>query len=185
MIGLCSVTLLSAGCAMERNPEGQPLPAITFAHLQKIPINVGMLQTMSEAQGISEAFIVSPQQAMHEYIQSRFVAMGVTGKLQAIIERADVKHSYEAATSKVGSYLEVGGLDVYDMSIKIRLEHVGADNQVKQSAVLNAERLVKVSEHASIADRERRQFQAAEAMFHDIDEQVRKIVLDDMRLGVH
>lgn len=169
---------------MERNPKGQPLPQITFAHLKKIPISVGMLRTLSESQSFSEAFVVSPHDAMHEYMQSRFVPKGFSGELQSVIEQASVEHTYEPAVSKVAGFFDVGGLDVYNMSIRLRLEYIGEDNQVIHGSVLNAKRIVKVSEHASITERETRQLEGAEGLFRDLDEQVRSIVLDQMKLGI-
>lgn len=160
------------------------MPGITFAHIRPIPISVGALRTNSDAESITESFIVSPHEVMEKYLQSRFMPKGFSGTLQAVIEEAQVNHSYEGSGSKVGSFLDVGGLDVYDMSIRVRLEYVGADDQLIQGSVLSARRIMKVSEHASIAERERRQFMGIEAMFGDLDEQVKQIVLKDMQLGI-
>lgn len=181
---LCGLSISLSACAIQPNPAGKPLPMITFQHLQKLPISVGMLKTSSEATGVSEAFIISPHDAMRDYMHARFVPKGFSGELQAVIEQADVQHSYEASGSKVGSFLDVGGLDAYAMSIRMRLEYIGEDGGVIHGSVLNAKRVVKVSEHASIAEREKRQLEGAEGLFVDLDEQIRAIVLDQMRLGI-
>ncbi len=171
-------------CSSLPKPEGKPLPAITFEHIQKLPISVGSLRTHSESEAISESFVVSPHNVMSEYLHARFVPKGFSGSLQAVIETANIEHSYQPSSNKAGSFLDVGGLDVYSMTVKIRLEYIGQDEKLIKGSVLTGGRIVKVSEHASIAERERRQFEGMELLFKDLDEAVKSIVLGDMGLGM-
>lgn len=182
LVLLSFIFLASGACSVTPDPAGQPLPMITFAHLQKLPVNVGLVQTKTDVQGYSDVFIVSPYDALRDYMHARFIPKGNRGELLAVIERADVKHSHETARNSVGSALGIGGLDVYEMSIRLRLDHMGAGGGVLQGSILSATRVVKVSEHASIAERERRQFEGAEGLFQDLDAQIQAIVLDEMNL---
>ena len=188
------------GCETAMHTAGKPLPVMTFDHLQPISIRAGMLKTHDEDDGyISESFVVSPHQALREYLHARFQPNGFDGTLQATIEDASLRHSYESSPSNVNKYLKVGGVDVYDMTVLLKLEHLGKtgkgvvnkgavnknmDGKLEYGTILTVRRIVNVSEHASIAERERAQYEAMEGLFKDLDREVLRIVLGDMGLGL-
>lgn len=178
------VVLCLGACSSTPRPEGKPLPLLTFAHLDPVAVDVGALKTQNEEDPVSESFVVSPYRAIEDYLHSRFTPKGFRGVLHAFIEEASVVHSYEPSQNKLGEFLDVAGQDVYDMTITLRLENLGEDERVAYGTVLTVRRLVRVSEHASIAERERRQLQGLEFLFKDIDSEVLRIVLSDMRLGM-
>lgn len=178
---ICLVCFVLSACA---GTGGKPLPVMTFSHLEPISISVGAVRSASEEQGIAEAFVVSPSRALEEYIHARFLPAGFAGLLQATTEEASIAHSYEPSDSRVGQALDVNGWDVYDMVIKVRLEHLDDHGDVLYGTVLTARRVIKVTEHSSVAERERRQFEAVEALFQDLDKQIMRIVLEDMRLAM-
>ena len=167
------------------SPEGKPLPSMTFEHVRSIPLRVGMLKTL-EAEGVksSDSFTVSPHAALEQYLHARFVPKGFDGTLQATIEDASVRHTYEPSTDTVKNYLNLDGRDVYDMTILLRLEHHDRDGTLSYGTVITVRRLVKVSEHASIAQRERAQYEGMEELFKDLDRETLRVVLADMGLGL-
>lgn len=191
LITCFTVTLLLAsmfvlaGCETSFHADGGPQPKMTFAHLQPIPLNIGMLKTHDTADMISnETFVVSPYQSLRDYLHARFRPGGFNGILNATIENASITHSFESSDQTINKALNVGGLDVYDMTILLKLEHIDSQDKLKYGTVLTVRRIIKVSEHASIAERERRQYRAMEALFADLDREILRVVLAEMKLGL-
>lgn len=164
-------------------PAGKPLRTLTFAHLQPIPINVGEIKTHNATEEIPGVFVISPYTAIQDYLHARFAPGGYDGTLEGVIEDAAVVHSYEQSTSGTGRFLNVGGFDVYDMNVNLRLSHLDRSGGMIMSTTINARRVVKVSEHASIAEREKRQFEGMKSLFTDLDNAVQHAVLGEMGLG--
>jgi hypothetical protein len=174
--------LFVCGCTSTQGAAGNAMPGLTFSHLKTIPISVGAIKTNESESPFSESFVASPYQAFDDYIHARFAPSGFAGFLSAKVEAATISHSYQAANSDVGRFFNVAGMDVYDMTLKVRLEHLNMDGQMVRGDVLTARRIVRVSEHTSIADREKAQLDALEAMFSDLDSEVLRVVLADMDL---
>ncbi len=97
-------------------------------------------------------------------------------------ERTDVTRRFEKAGNSAADYMNIGGQDVYDVKVKIRLEHVSERGNVLYGNTISARRVMKISEHTSIAERERHQLEGLEALFADLDRQVTKTVVQDMGL---
>jgi hypothetical protein len=181
---LCGVVLLSA-CETSYHADGAPQPKITFSHLQAIPLSVGMLNTEDAKDAfITESFVVSPYAALREYLPTRFRPNGFNGSLKATIEDASIRHRFETSDEKFNKMLNVGGIDTYDMTILLRLEHIGNDKNLKYGTILTVRRVVRVSEHASIVERERAQLRTMDALFSDLDREILRVVLSDMKLGL-
>jgi hypothetical protein len=181
-----AVLFIVLGCltACASGPAGKPLAQMTFAHLQQIPVNVGALKSHTEKSDFdSESFVVSPYDSIEEYLRTRFAPAGKQGTLEVMIEDASITHSYQGSANKVGKWMDVAGFDVYDMVVKVRLQHLDDSGQALYNTVLTGKRIVRVSEHSSIAEREKRQLEAMEALFADLDREILRIVLNDMKLG--
>jgi hypothetical protein len=183
-IAFAAVCLCLTGCSTAHNPAGKPLAQMTFDHLQLIPINVGALKSHTDdGDFASESFVVSPYDAIESYLRARFAPAGTHGTLEAAIEDASIKHSYEPSKNKAARWMDVAGNDAYDMLVKVRLTHRDETGQVLYTTVLTGRRIARVNEHASIAEREKRQLEALETMFADLDREILRIVLKDMNLG--
>lgn len=171
------------GCMSTPSPEGKPLPQMTFAHVEPLPVNVAAVEVAGQPDPYFEAdFVVSPYNAARNYLGRRFRAGGYDGTLRLAVQSAKVTRSYAKSTQPVAGFLEVGGHDVYQVEMVIRLEHIGPSGHVLYGKTLTAKRAMNITEHASIAERERHQLESMEAMFSDLDPEVRRIVFEEMRL---
>jgi hypothetical protein len=173
------MTLLVAGCAA---PKGEPMPMMTFAHLKPIQINVSQIDVSSDYQGGNEAFFMMPDEAVQNYLQTRFYAAGQAGVLKAFIEESSVHKSYVPSDSQIGQYLDVGGLDRYEVGVALRLEHRDARDTALYGKIIRLKRIINVPEHASLSEREQHQLEGMEILFQDLDREVRRIVLEEMHL---
>lgn len=183
LLWTCMATLLVLSSCYSPHHEGKPLPLLTFSHLKPIPIAVGSVRTHTEASFVTESFVVSPYKALENYLHARFVPAGpYDGQFEGMIQEASLRHSYEPSPANFQKFLNVGGFDVYDMNIRVKLSYLDRNGALIRGSTLSVQRIVKVSEHASIAERERRQFEAMENLFVDLDTAMQKAVLDDMNL---
>ncbi len=179
ILGFAALSVLAA-CS---TGEGLPQADITFQHLQPMPVNVRNVETGVQPGNEANGFVISPTTASERYLSSRFRAAGGQGTLRARMEEVTVRHVYAPAKGKVAGYLNVGGHDVYDVKVVLRLEHAGESGAVLYGNTLKAQRTMNITEHASIAEREKFQMEGLEKLFADLDRQVVRVVLTDMRLG--
>lgn len=172
---------LLAGCASA--PEATATPGLTFQHLRPVAVNARNIQTNVNPGPEVDGFVVSPYNAAENYIQSRFRADGAKDTLRTSFEKVGVTHTHEGAKNKIAGYLDVAGFDVYKVDLFLRLEHVSETGTVLYGNTIHAARVMKITEHASIAEREKHQLEGLEILFKDLDEQVKTVVLEDMRIG--
>ena len=89
----------------------------------------------------------------------------------------------ENSPNAAADFFGLGGFDVYDVKVVLRLEHRNDAGDLIYGTVVNAHRGIKVSEHASIAERERVQFEGLEQLFLMLDGHVNKVLIKDMGLS--
>jgi hypothetical protein len=175
-----SVVVLAA-CANNVGP-GQPLPQLTFAQLQPIPVNVSTINTHIRGSKTGGAFIADPAAVAENYMKARFVPRGAQGSLDATIEEATVTKDEKESANNVARFLKVGGTDVYNITLRVRFEHLGAGGLPLYGKVFTARRRLNISEHDSIAEREKFEFKSLEKMFNELDKEVIHMVTEDMRI---
>ncbi|MGB4057570.1 MAG: hypothetical protein WBK77_05760 [Alphaproteobacteria bacterium] len=161
-----------------------PPPDVTFQHIQPMPISVANVETHVEPGTEVDGFVISPTTASERYLSTRFRAAGTQGLLRANMEEITVRHVYSPSKGNVSGYLGVAGHDVYDVKAVLRLEHVSDRGTVLYGNTIKAQRTMNITEHASVAEREQHQIESLEKLFADLDQQVLRIVLADMHLGM-
>ena len=172
-----------AGCSTA-GTDAPHIPTLTFAQVRSSPINVARITVRNEALASEQPFVVSPQGALETYLNRRFSAQGFEGELRGVIEEAQVTQGYKPSDSKVGKFFEVAGAEEYNVVIRVRLEHADNTGLMRYSNVLTLRRVIRVSEHSSIEERERRQLEGLEILFQDLDREAGRIVLTDMKLAL-
>ncbi|MGQ0527072.1 MAG: hypothetical protein ACT4OY_03445 [Alphaproteobacteria bacterium] len=181
-LALLMLSILPLACASIPHPEGKPMPALNFSALQPIPVKVGRIEVIDSSPLKSADFIVPPEQTLRDYLNARFSAQGSQDALRARITSATVT-SAEKKAEGVGKYLDVAGHNVYRIDIGVTLEHVTDTGQILYSRGLKATRTMSITEHASVAEREKHQFRGMEEMFSELDARITEIVLGGMKLG--
>lgn len=182
MTALLAWTLVvPAGCA--GNPAGLPVAQMTFANYAPIPVNVRDVNIQTQAAGPGEGdFIMDPQAAAQEYLKARFAPRGLQGALSATIEEASVRKARKESSDKVARFFAMGGQDVYQVTLRVRFDHLDNAGNVVYGKVLTARRALHITEHASVAEREGHMLEGLEAMFRDLDREVQNMVAYQMHL---
>lgn len=173
-----------ASCTTVPTTENKYMPAQTFENLQPMALNVRDKEVKGTPfrNGADITFPYDLTEMTEIYFKRKLNPNGSHGKIVATIEEAIVEDVFDKGDSKALGWLGVGGFDVYNMRLKIRLEHISDSGDILYGNVVNAQRQLKISQHASVAQREGDQFEALEKMFIEIDRLVDGVLVDKMRL---
>jgi hypothetical protein len=179
---LASVLVLTS-CSS--GTDGKPPPDLTFQNV--IPVNLPVSDiNVERASGYNAAtnatsFVVPFSDKIESYVRRKMQAMGGDKRLRVIIEDASVKEHFQPSDNKVAGFLDVAGFTVYDLSLVMNVraeDSYGGNKGVR----LKLGRTIKVSEHASVAERELRQTEGVEALFRELDTNMTRITLQELDL---
>lgn len=183
MLGCCVVLFLISGCASTPSPMGKPVASMTFKHLQPIPLTIHTIDIQTVETNNMAGFSYDLDQMVQAYLDRKFVAGGGEGTLLASLDSSSIKRGFEESSNAAADLFGLGGYDVYEAALSLRLEHLDKGLNRVYGTVVRAKRIIKISEHASIAEREYAQFEGLEHLFVELDRHVEKVVLKDMALG--
>lgn len=180
---LLTSSLCLAACSS--GTDGKAPPDLTFQHV--VPVNLPVSDVAIErASGYNTgnnatSFIVPFEEKVDAYIRRKIQTVGGDKRLRVIVEQATVKQSFEPSTNTVAGFLEVAGFDVYQIGLIMNVMAVdpyGGNKGVR----LKLGRTVKISEHASVAERERKQTESVESLFKELDTNMTRITLQELGL---
>lgn len=164
---------------------GKAPPDLTFQHVRPVNLPVSDI-SVEQAPGATSAsnatsFVVPFEQVIESYIRHKIQAVGGDKRLKVIVEEVSVKERFEPSPNKVAGFLDVAGFDIYDLSLVLNVraeDSIGGNKGVK----LKLARMIKVTEHASVAERELRQTEGVEALFRELDTNMTRITLQELDL---
>lgn len=179
---LASALLLSA-CA---SGDKKVMTEMSFDHIKPYPLYIASYEVFTtpatDNVKIPEGFVANPVDIARKYFTNRFEETGTQGKLSVVLDQAIIGHKMEQSKSSIGAFMGVDRYDVYEISMVIKLILFGVKGYEKQENIIRVNRMVSISEHVSMAERERLQMQALDALLDDVDVGVRNIL--DRDLGV-
>lgn len=180
---LMTSVLCLAACSS--NTDGKAPPDLTFQHV--VPVNLPVSDVRVErASGYNTgsnatSFIVPFEEKVDTYIRRKIQSVGGDKRLRVIVEQATVQQSFEPSTNKVAGFLDVAGFDVYQIGLVLNV--VAEDPYGGHKGVrLKLGRTVKITEHASVAERELRQTESVESLFKELDTNMTRITLQELGL---
>lgn len=184
VLPLCvSASLVLVSCA---GGDTKPLTDMSFAHLQPYPLYVASYEVFttpaSDGIKIPEGFVANPVIIAQDYFKNRFHETGSNGKLSVVVDNATVKHSVQQSESKVGAFMGVDKYDAYEISLVVKLIVFEVNGYEKQENTIRVQRSVSISEHVSLAERERLQMEAMDKIMDDIDVGVKNILGQDLKI---
>jgi len=184
-VPLCLLALTACERPLGKVRHGMPMPVQTFAHIQRLPIAVQSVDVVVEddrGDDYSADFPVSLDDKVKAYFGNKLDVIGGNGRLVVRVEDSYVEHELIEASSRIWQKVGVGNVNRYAMNLVVRLEHVDASGRVIYGRVLKAQKVVNISEHDSLVERDQQRFDAIEDMFNILDPEVTRIVRDEMNL---
>ena len=174
-------------CTM--NPEGKPLAEMTFNHISPFPVDVASYEIQNKTDGSfgftakqPENFVANLSQTLSDYLHSRFGSVGDNGKLLVVLEQADVTQKQMPSDNKIGSILNVDNKDQYEMNVAVRLAIYGANGFDVKETTIRGYRAVTMSEHLTLAERERHQMEAMDNLIDDLDGAIQKVLVEEFKV---
>lgn len=182
--GLCLITiLLLSGCEAG---DGKPVAQMTFEHLQPSPVYVASYEVVNNAKfypsNLPQGFVANPEKVVLDYLGRRFSAAGSQGKLVASLENVSVLHEMRASENKVGEFLGVAKKDHYQIQVAVKIKALGLEGYDSREMTLKAQRVLEVSEHVTLAERESHQMTAIDNLIDDLDASIQKVLAYDFRI---
>lgn len=182
-ISLISLVVLAA-CSSP-GIDGKRPPDLTFQHIRPVnlPVSDVVVEQGPGATTASNAtsFVVPFEQVIEDYIHKKIQSVGGDKRLKVIVEESSVKERFEPSPNKVAGFLDVAGFDIYDLNLVL---NVMAEDSIggRKGVRLKLARMIKVTEHASVAERELRQTEGVEALFRELDTNMTRITLQELDL---
>lgn len=183
-----SVVLLGA-CErpFSKLSSGLPIPQQTFAHVKPLTLAVSNVEVVQSEASLPapEGFVLSLPALSQTYLSRKLQPIGQGGQgrvLRAIVEQNTVAYIQRGSEFPILKKIGVDQVDNYTMALVIRLEALDAQGRIVLGQVMRAHKSFGVSEHDSLADRERAQLEAVESLFAMVDSKIEQIVLNEMRL---
>jgi hypothetical protein len=173
-----------AGCTAN-NSGGMPLSDMTFKHLGPMPLRVSEVikrEAVGQKRMITEDFSVPVDELLESYIADRLKPVGGPETLFVELEELTVTHSVKDPESKVAGFMGVAKVDSYAVSASFNLALENPSNGALRGKRFKVSRIINVSEHVSVIERETRQQEGIEAMFKDIDLMMMQILKNEFML---
>lgn len=155
------------------------MPGITFNHLS--PMNLRVYEVVRGEDFAAERafpndFNFPLDDMLDEYVSRRMAAAGGAERLTVTAENVSVVHSLKDPDGKVANFFGVAKVDSYAMTVTIDLALDNLQNGAMRAHKFTVQRTINISEHTSVAEREKRQLEGIESLFADIDFQVVEIL---------
>jgi hypothetical protein len=177
--------LVVAAC--ETPIERRAFSEITFVHLPPILLDVAAIdvivayQPSLKSSNVEHEFPVPPVTAAQRWAADRLQAVGTSGRaVVTIIEASVVEVALKKSTGLKGLFT-VDQSERYDARVRLTVEAVDVNRQVKARAEAEAQRSRTVGEGITLAAREKTWFLLTEALMADFDgameEQIRKYLV--------
>lgn len=179
MFTLFLAGLMISGCTTKTAPRTAALPALTFAHLDPVPVDVteidieNLYNPASNPDDVSETFPTPPDIALRRYAEQRLtVSEKMPGTLKFVIEDARVHHNFIKPENGIVRWTGFADKDRYEVVMKIRLYTVMPSGQDSPHSILNMRKAITIPQSYSLAEKEEAQFEFLRSMMDDVDKAV-------------
>jgi len=163
--------VLLIGCTT--SPTGYQLPDVTFQHLKPIAVDVSNISYTNKAGNVPrpDDFYLNIPYLAETYIQRRFKASELQNQntLAFELETVDVSTVQESSDNDFARFLDVAKHDKYRVLMTLNMVHDDVSRGFTKGQRINVERVMNISEHVSLDERERRQMEGMESLFAQMD----------------
>jgi len=186
---LTACSLISLGACTTTMPESKTVPDLTFAHLQPMQVRVGAVNVDnrfipgSDPRDVSSSFPSPPDVALRRYAETRLQPAGIDGTLKFVIEDAHIYQGVEQPDNKFINWTKMDKLDVYDITVRIRLYVAHDSGSESNHAILNLHRTLSIPQRFSLAEKEQEKFKFLELLMGDVDKAVTDAVTNKMNIA--
>lgn len=175
LLSLTVAAIAVAGCTSSPVKNAEPLPELTFAHLQTLPVQVSRIEFIPETQRGATMWdsgndLPTPADtAMTRYIAKRFKASGVDGVLRIHLKKAQITAQEMPNANKILSYIPLADTDEYTYEILVDIENMYMAGRPNVRSTKRFVRKIQMPINVTMAYREAKLQRTLEEMMRDID----------------
>jgi len=179
-VSITAIFLLGFLAACEAAVPAQKIPALTFQHLAPLNLAVGKVEVTSKykpplaAPNVEHRFATPPAKALRTWANDRLRPAGGAYTARLVILDASVTETKLKTRKGITGAFYIEQSERYDAVAEADLIIVDGSGAHKGFASTRASRSVTVSENASLAERERTQFELVESLMRDFDLELEK-----------
>ena len=168
--------LLLVSCAAPQMNSAEPLPELTFAHMQMIPVDVSRIDYDSYVRrgattwDVADDLPTPPDVAMQRYLKKRFRAVGANGILNVNLEKAQIVSQDVPNDNKILSYVPLANVTEYTFEIVVALESTYMTGKPNAKNIMRFVRKTRIPVDSTINFREAKLQRTLEQLMRDIDE---------------
>lgn len=184
LLGLLVMIVGLTGCT-SNNSKGMPLSDLTFSHLGPMPLRVAEVikrDAVGQKRQITPDFSVPVDDLLERYIVERLKAVGGAETLYVELEDLTVTHNVKDSQSRVAGFMGVAKVDSYSVSASFNTVLENPANGSVRGKRFKVSRIINISEHVSVVEREKRQQEGIEEMFKDIDLMMMQVLKNEFML---
>ncbi len=170
-----------AACAASPSGTENGSSRIELENSAPIDVNVASVDVVNEtrqALNTPRDFYVSLDQELVRFLKEDFRPRGLDGAIEIAIKDVSVKHEEQPSDNSFAKMINMGGYDVYDMTIEIELRRGAESVQLYEGRRMRAHSRLKMSEHLSPVKRENQQTEAVKEMLLDLKSSLEKTLLE-------
>lgn len=168
--------------------DGKPLAKSTFAHMDKLFLDVNAVNTIDDTYANSAApvpdhFYVPVRGMFKNYVDRRFHANGAGNyNLDIQLEKYEVSYKQKDSKNTMANFVGVARMDEYIVDMHVNLTLSDPSTGEMKGRRLKVRRIMNIVEHVSIAEREQHQKEGVEKMFAELDSSIIDVLRNDFRL---
>lgn len=159
------------------------MPDVTFQHLKPVSVDVSNISYVNKAGevGRPDDFYLNVPYLMEVYIQRRFKATEFQNQntLAFELEKVDISTVQESSDNDFARFLDVAKHDKYRVLMTLNMVHDDVPRGLTKGQRINVERVMSISEHVSLDERERRQMEGMESLFAQMDAAIIETLRDE------
>lgn len=151
-----------------------PLPELTFAHLEPIELAVGSIEIVEvyipplKAPNVEHTFSISPQDAARRWAEQKLRAVGGDGQARFLIQDAAVVETALETEEGIRGAFTTNQSERYDATIEVTLEIRDDRGFQRAFATARAERSQTVPEDLTVRERQIAFFELTEGLMADL-----------------
>ncbi|PCH99515.1 MAG: hypothetical protein COB76_05590 [Alphaproteobacteria bacterium] len=184
---LLSGAMLS-GCTSTLVENAEPIPELTFAQIQTIPVNVSRIKFSTQPErgaalwDIANDLPTPPNTAMNRYLTKRFKASGTDGVLGINLQKAQILSEDVPHENMILSYVPLANVVEYTFDIVVGLDVAYIAGQADTTTTKRFMRKVRMPVNATMSYRESRLQRTLEEVMRDVDESLVRTLSHDFNL---
>lgn len=188
ILGIAFIGAVTMGaCAGTPHPEGKPIAARTYEHLEPLTLNAAQVDIQqlydanADPQDVALQLVQPAHTALIDFAQNRFQAGGGIDTLRMVIEDAKVTKRIIQPENTALRWTGLANEEEYSFNVVIGLYRIAPGAYSGPGATISMKRAITIPESTSLAEREKDLSDFVQKMVADFDMRAQDILINTMK----